>query len=379
MKRRRLTVITLGLIALAVSFAVSYARRDTTPPELYIEVPEQVPAELSFDLRISSNEPVTYFVKYGDLEVSEVNQSYTLSLLAKAGEVPLSISATDGAENTSVYDYVVYGVPKLKPTITTQSALIPGEPFNIALEWPEGVGVAALNLSINGEAVTPFVQGTSARVLSSVPLGSSEEPLEVRASLVDTYGRESVAERFLTVLPDPRQVEELNLSPSTLSVVTPEGRELEKAMLEAAYAKLGDVPEPLWQEPFIQPIQGRGTSGFGSPRRYIAGGNVSYHNGSDIAAPAGTPVLATNAGRVLVADFYPIKGGFVLIDHGAGLYSYYLHQSKIHVTAGEQVARAQVIGEVGSTGLSTGPHLHWEMRVRGVSTNPLSWVDKVFP
>ena len=58
---------------------------------------------------------------------------------------------------------------------------------------------------------------------------------------------------------------------------------------------------------------------------YVAGGNVSYHNGSDIAAPTGTPVLATNAGRVLVADFFPIKGGFVLIDHGAGLYSYYLH------------------------------------------------------
>ena len=127
------------------------------------------------------------------------------------------------------------------------------------------------------------------------------------------------------------------------------------------------------------PIQGVNTSGFGSPRRYARGGNVSYHNGADIGAPQGTPILATNAGRVLVADTYPIKGGFTLIDHGAGLYSYYLHQSAIHVEAGQSVERAQHIGDVGSTGLSTGPHLHWEMRLDGNATNPLNWVGKVKP
>ena len=379
MKRRRLLSLSLVLIVLAISFAVSYARRDTTPPQLYVEVPEQVPAGTSFNLTISANEPVTYLVNYGTLELREVAQNYTLSLQAKPGDVPLRISATDGADNTSVRDYVINGIPKLEPSITTQSALVPGEPFSVALDWGEGVEVTSLSMSINGERVTPFLQGSSARVLSSVPLGSPEEPFNIRASLRDGYGRESITERVITVLPYPKPVEELNLSPSTLSVVTPEGRALESSMIEAAYAKISEFQMPLWHEPFVQPLAGRGTSGFGSPRRYVAGGNVSYHNGSDIAAATGTPIVATNTGRVLVADFFPIKGGFVLIDHGAGLYSYYLHQSKIHVTAGEQVERAQMIGEVGSTGLSTGPHLHWEMRLNGVSTNPQSWVNKVFP
>ena len=244
MKRRRLLTLSLVLVAIAISFAVSYARRDTTPPELYVEVPEQVPAGTSFELYISANEPVTYSVTYGTLELGEVAQTYTLSLQAKPGEVPLSISATDSADNTSVRDYIVFGIPELEPTITTQSALVPGEPFSVALDWEESVEVTSLSLRINGEVMIPFVQGSSARVLSSVPLGSPEEPMSVRASLTDAYGRETVTERVITVLPYPKPVEELNLSPSTLSVVTPEGRALEAAMLEAAYAKIAEFQVP---------------------------------------------------------------------------------------------------------------------------------------
>jgi murein DD-endopeptidase MepM/ murein hydrolase activator NlpD len=162
-------------------------------------------------------------------------------------------------------------------------------------------------------------------------------------------------------------------------VITPEGRELEKETLDTAYAQSIDHPFPQWTEAFMQPAQGTFTSPFGLPRRYTAGGNISYHFGTDIASPTGTPIYATNVGRVVVADFYPIKGGLVVIDHGASVYSLYFHQSKILVSVGDTVSRGQQVGEIGTTGLSTGPHLHWEMRVNQVATDPLSWVGKTLP
>ena len=201
----------------------------------------------------------------------------------------------------------------------------------------------------------------------------------VHVAATDAYGQVSVVDKTITILPDPQEVQNLDLPSSVLSVSTPEGKALEQTMMDAAYAKASEFPAPQWTEPFEIPIEGRGTSGFGSPRRYAPGGNVSYHYGEDIAAPAGTPVHATNAGRVLVADFYPIKGGLVVIDHGANLYSLYFHQSKLLVKLGDTVTRGQTIGEVGTTGLSSGPHLHWEMRVNTVATNPLDWVGKMLP
>ena len=106
---------------------------------------------------------------------------------------------------------------------------------------------------------------------------------------------------------------------------------------------------------------------------------MSFHYGLDLAAPLGTPILATNSGRVVIADHYPIKGGWVAIDHGAGVMSYYFHMIRIYVQDGQMVERGEVIGEVGSEGLSTGPHLHWEMRVHGEASNPLAWVGRTFP
>jgi len=106
---------------------------------------------------------------------------------------------------------------------------------------------------------------------------------------------------------------------------------------------------------------------------------VSHHSGLDLASPEGTPIHATNDGTVVLARELPISGNVVAIDHGDGVVSLYFHQSKILVHDGESVKRGDIIGRVGTTGLSTGPHLHWEMRVDGVPTNPLAWVGHTFP
>src|SRR5690606_17035111 len=119
----------------------------------------------------------------------------------------------------------------------------------------------------------------------------------------------------ITVHADPRPVEELSIPASVLNLSTDEARNVEAEMRARVWAS--PIAEPLWSEPFILPLEGRPTSSYGDPRRYAPGGRVSWHEGTDLAMPEGTPIMATNAGvAVVAADFptYPIKGGLVIID-----------------------------------------------------------------
>lgn len=114
------------------------------------------------------------------------------------------------------------------------------------------------------------------------------------------------------------------------------------------------------------------TSGFGW-RNAPAAGASSFHQGIDIAVPYGTPVVAANSGVVSFTGYYGGFGLFIVVDHGNGLSSSYAHLSDIAVSPGESVAAGQVIGYVGSTGVSTGPHLDFRIYVDGVAENPLNW------
>jgi murein DD-endopeptidase MepM/ murein hydrolase activator NlpD len=116
------------------------------------------------------------------------------------------------------------------------------------------------------------------------------------------------------------------------------------------------------------------TSPFGSRRTYGDSAALTTHSGEDIAPPAGTVVLAPAAGRVVLAETLFVRGNAVVLDHGRGVFTGYWHMQKLLVKAGDVVAVGQPLGEVGTTGLSTGPHLHWEMRVHGVAVDPLQWL-----
>lgn len=115
------------------------------------------------------------------------------------------------------------------------------------------------------------------------------------------------------------------------------------------------------------------TSSFG-PRIHPIYGNVRMHAGIDLRGAMGTPILAAGDGVVVAADLRGGYGNATVIDHGNGLATLYGHQSAMFVTAGQQVARGAVIGLVGSTGFSTGPHLHFEVRVHGVPVDPLGYL-----
>jgi murein DD-endopeptidase MepM/ murein hydrolase activator NlpD len=128
---------------------------------------------------------------------------------------------------------------------------------------------------------------------------------------------------------------------------------------------------------FRSPLEGDHphTSPFGSRRTYGGGSSVSAHAGEDMSAPPGTPVLAPAAGLVVLAEPLFVRGNAVILDHGHGVLSGYWHLSKLHVSLGDQVKPGQLLGEVGSTGLSTGAHLHWELRIDGIAVDPLQWLQ----
>jgi murein DD-endopeptidase MepM/ murein hydrolase activator NlpD len=358
---------------------LGWAFRDTAPPALWIEAPERWVAGETFELRLSADEPVVYRVRYGALRIERVEQDLRLELAALAGPTPVRVEASDGAGNLAWTARVVEGVRLARADWRLPDAARPGAPFTAELTFrPAGAEATGPELTIE-DRPTPLRprEDGGFYAFGAVPLGTEPGTVELRATWRDGFGRAdgSVAELRHGSLPG--EVQELRLTPSTLSVITPQARELEAEALAAARAD--PVDPPRWQAPFVLPIEGRGTSGFARARRYAPGGPVSFHVGEDIAAPTGTEIRATNDGVVRLAGMYPIKGGLTVIDHGAGVTSRYYHQSALRVEAGDVVRRGQVIGEVGSTGLSTGPHLHWEMRVQGEPTDPLAWVGRVRP
>lgn len=128
--------------------------------------------------------------------------------------------------------------------------------------------------------------------------------------------------------------------------------------------------------PSIWPAEGETTDSFGFRSNPFGGGSSEFHPGQDIAAPRGTPVIATADGVVVKADWQNGYGQTVVIDHGNGLTTRYGHLSKIEVTQGQEIKRGEELGQIGSTGRSTGPHLHYEVRIGDVAVSPLHYLPE---
>lgn len=144
-------------------------------------------------------------------------------------------------------------------------------------------------------------------------------------------------------------------------------------------------PEQYWTGKFISPLPGANlaavTSAQFGERRSYNGGPVGAcgHEGQDFAVPAGTPVVAPAPGKIVLAELHKVRGNVVFIDHGHGVYSGFYHLSKILVQAGQMVKAGDNIAQVGSTGFSTGDHLHWSVWVGGEYVDPLEWLNRTIP
>jgi murein DD-endopeptidase MepM/ murein hydrolase activator NlpD len=172
--------------------------------------------------------------------------------------------------------------------------------------------------------------------------------------------------------------QQITVTEELSGLLDPQIRQQEDAFLSSIYNQTADTPawEGLFQYPVTTTIL---TAGYGDGRSYNGGPIEIYHTGVDFAGGIGTPILAPANGVVVFAAPLELRGNTIIIDHGLGVMTAYFHLSEMFVTPGTAVTTGQMIGAGGSTGLSTGPHLHWDVRVNGVPVNPVQWVEMAFP
>ncbi|MFO1255043.1 MAG: M23 family metallopeptidase [Sphingomonadaceae bacterium] len=194
--------------------------------------------------------------------------------------------------------------------------------------------------------------------------------------LADLGGGESSRGQF-AIAPRAWQIERIPLGPRPGAPPDPEyarRREGELARINAARAV--DHMVDGWRQKFIWPVRGRLSGRFGAQRIYN-GVPGSYHSGMDIATGAsGTPFVAPADGVVTLAaeNSFSLEGRLLMIDHGMGLNSAFLHCANHAVKEGEVVRQGQLIGRIGATGRATGPHLHWSIKWRECRLDPLLFV-----
>ena len=252
--------------------------------------------------------------------------------------------------------------------------------------------------SADKRVVFPASASQGALVFGKVPAGSSvhygghplhptpygtvvfgigrDEPGPVRIDVQRVDGaRETVS---IAVTPRDWPIERVDgVPPDTVNPPPDIAARIEREQAQVSAARQRDDNRADFVQPFIWPVQGRISGRFGNQRIYNGNTPKAPHSGMDIAAQTGTPVLAPAAGVVTFAnaDLY-LTGGTVLLDHGHGVSSNFLHLSRIDVRVGDRVEQGQTIGAVGATGRATGPHLHWGMNWFDVRIDPLLVLER---
>lgn len=242
----------------------------------------------------------------------------------------------------------------------------------LELSYPDEPNLVGVQVRWSGHAV-PFVrQGDRWMTIVGVDLDTTPGPHQVDVTFRYADGRTRVQPEPITVngqkFPTTElKVEErfVELSPEDQARANREGAET-----AAIYATL--TPEAYWTEAFVAPIPGAVDGRNFGHRRVFNGQPRAPHSGADLRAATGTPIYASNRGRVVLAKDLFYSGNAVFIDHGLGLYTTYLHLSEIKVEPGTMVERGQLIGLAGATGRVTGPHLHWGVRIIDARVDPFS-------
>jgi murein DD-endopeptidase MepM/ murein hydrolase activator NlpD len=248
------------------------------------------------------------------------------------------------------------------PATALETRVVPPSPGQgeIVTFFLSGVrGAREVEGKLGDRPIRFFRDGDQYAALAGIDVEAKPGKVPWRVVVVDALGvsRERTGEIVVKSRQFP--VQRLTL-PTPMVDLDPEAERRaasEAARLRALYQTVS--AERLWHGPFAPPVAGQDPGqGFGA-RRIINGKPRMPHSGVDFGAERGTPVVATNRGRVaLVGDFF-FAGRLVVLDHGLGLYTLYFHLDRIDVPEGAMVERGEQIGVVGATGRATGPHLHW--------------------
>jgi murein DD-endopeptidase MepM/ murein hydrolase activator NlpD len=269
------------------------------------------------------------------------------------------------------------GVPRQPSIVASPMPVTQGQTMVIKVE---GEGDLQLSGWFMGEELAFAVEGGWYWALLGLdpltPTGAY--PLALQAVQAGS-GDQLTMQETLTVTAGTFSTLRLAIPADRQSLLDPALAEAERKKVDAVFAQVS--PTRLWAGTFALPLAGepRTTSPFGQLRSYGNGPPSSYHSGHDFGADTGTPVMAPITGTVALAEPLQVRGQVIILDHGLGVLTGYWHLSQIDVAVGQLVGKGQVIGLVGNTGLSTGPHLHWELRVHEVPVDPLQWTRRSFP
>jgi murein DD-endopeptidase MepM/ murein hydrolase activator NlpD len=254
--------------------------------------------------------------------------------------------------------------PTPEPTATISGITLIGTPMQGAIVQgiaPRGV----LNLTLDGAPVRVAPDG-----VFIIGFGRDAPP---RSVLRATSPQVRAIEVPLTVAPRAWQIETIASVPRFAQPSAEFARLRGPELAQINAARRIDAASDGWRQHFIWPVTGRISGLFGSQRVYANGEKGDPHSGVDIARPAGTPVVSPADGVVILAADHPftLEGNLLMIDHGMGLNSAFLHLSRIDVKVGDRVRQGQPVGAIGMTGRASGPHLHWSMKWQDRRVDPL--------
>lgn len=266
-----------------------------------------------------------------------------------------------------------HGTPA--PIELSTESLPQGGAFSVRLRAPNVVAAATHFNNRNYPMVsnaglwfTIVGAGQPIGSVAMIPTGSL--PVTVTYQLKgsrDTY----TSKAAVMVTPTNFPVDAIVVGQGEEGLLAPDLEASETETLTAAYS--GFTPMQYWRGRFSPPVRGSVTTTFGARRSYQGGPVSGSHAGVDIGVRLATPVVADANGRVVWTGELADRGEGVILDHGLGVFSGYFHLSKIIAQVGDRVQQGDTVGLAGSTGLSTGPHVHWEIVVNGVNIDALQW------
>lgn len=248
---------------------------------------------------------------------------------------------------------------------------------SVEVELPSSASQGALVIGRTRPGATVEVDGRGLRVSPDglFAFGIPRDATGIRLVQVSAEGAATVEHRIAISARDWPVERVDGVPPSTVDPPPAIAARIRAEQARVSAARQRDDARTDFAVPFLRPVEGRISGRFGNQRIYN-GTPGAPHSGMDIAAASGTPVRAPAAGVVTFADpgLY-LTGGTLVLDHGHGVSSNFLHLSRIHVRVGDRVARGQPIAAVGATGRATGPHLHWGMNWFDVRIDPQLVLD----
>lgn len=247
-----------------------------------------------------------------------------------------------------------------------------GETLQVVITSPAPTGRPTVRFGGRLRPVYPVGERRWLALLGTDPTTPPGRTL-LRVQAAIPNGTVHVAQHAVTVVRVAFPQRRLTFDPDRASLLTPEQVARERARVNAALRVLS--PRRLWTGSFDPPLDAPVSSPYGVLSIY-QGTVRGFHGGTDFAAAEGEAVRAVADGIVRLAETLPLSGNAVMVDHGLGVVSSYLHLSSIDVRVGHFVRKGDPLGRVGSTGLATGPHLHLGLRVNGVRVDPMHWIGK---